>query len=83
MSKETKNESLFEAINESELVTISGGGSSANGGNGGSVGHSGNATVIGGYYKGGDGGNAISSNYENENASDSSTISSGEATLSK
>jgi hypothetical protein len=56
MSKKNKNDSLFESINGSELAALSGGGSSANGGNSGDIGHMSNANVTGGKYKTGDGG---------------------------
>jgi hypothetical protein len=57
MSKKNKNDSLFESINGSELAALSGGGSSANGGNSGSIGHSGGAKVRDGEYNTGNGGN--------------------------
>jgi hypothetical protein len=56
MSKEIKNNSLFEIVNESELAALSGGGGDIkNSGNGGDVGNFGNAKTTGGTYTGGNG----------------------------
>lgn len=86
MSKETRSDSLFQAINESELVTLSGGATSTNiAGDGGSIGHTigGGGSVSGGTYKAGDGGSITYDNYENENGSDSTISTDINATFGK
>jgi hypothetical protein len=57
MSKEIKNNSLFEVVNESELAALSGGGGKniEGSGNGGNVGNGGHSITKDGTYTGGNG----------------------------